>query len=73
MVFLYYNIFKVSKLLFYSTFKKALIFMQVNYFWHKIKNLIKPVAYSSRGSQTGQLDFCKWLADNVISITLRQV
>ena len=32
MVFLYYNIFKVSKLLFYSTFKKALIFMQVNYF-----------------------------------------
>ena len=24
---------------------------------------IKSVAYSSQGSQTGQLDFCNWLAD----------
>ena len=30
----------------------------------KIKNLkIKSVAYSSQRSQTGQLDFCNWLAD----------
>ena len=38
----------------------------------------KYVAYSSQGSHTGQLDFCKWLAeavrrDNVINITLHQV
>ena len=25
---------------------------------------IKSVAYSSQGSQTGQLDFCNWLADS---------
>ena len=26
------------------------------------KTLIKPVAYSSQGSHTCQLDFCNWLA-----------
>ena len=31
------------------------------------------MAYSSQGSQNGQLDSCNWLADNVISIKLRQV
>ena len=40
--------------------------------------LIKSVAYSTQGSHTGQLNFCKWQADgerrdNVISITLSQV
>ena len=39
--------------------------------------IIKSVAYSSQGSDAGQLDFCNWLADgsttDVISITLRQV
>ena len=37
---------------------------------------VKSVAYSSQGNQTGQLDFCNWLAvrrNNVINITLRQV
>ena len=28
-----------------------------------IKFKIKSVAYSSQGSDTGQLDFCNWLAD----------
>ena len=28
-----------------------------------IKLKVKSVAYSSQGSQTGQLDSCKWLAD----------
>ena len=43
--------------------------------WSRILK-IKSVAYSSQGSQTGQLGSCNWLAaqrDNVISITLRQV
>ena len=26
---------------------------------------IKSVAYSSQGSQTGQLNFCNWLADDI--------
>ena len=43
---------------------------------HILKKKIKPVAYSSQGSHTGELDFCNWLAvqrDNVITITLREV
>ena len=29
----------------------------------KFKKKIKSVAYSSQGSQTGQLDSCNWLVD----------